>query len=296
MGALGTVHGRRSNGETFPIEAAISQTTVGGRKFYTAILRDVTERIQAETRVQQLNAGLEQRVKERTAELEAANHELHAFDYSISHDLRAPLNRIRGFAAALLEEYSERLGPEGADLAKRIHASGESMDRLITDMLALSTIARGDVHRSDVDLSALARGILESFERAEPSRAVETLVAPDCRAEADPGLMRIALENLLGNAWKFTSRRDVARIEFGWVVESGEKRFFVRDNGAGFDLARAGQLFEPFRRMHSQSEFRGTGIGLATVQRIFRRHGGRIWAESAVDRGATFWFTTSPGE
>jgi PAS domain S-box-containing protein len=294
MGALGMVYGLRSDGERFPLEAAISHVTVGGEKFYTAILRDVTEREHAERGLEHANADLERRVLERTAELQAANHELEAFDYSISHDLRAPLHRIAGFGDALLEGYGERLGPDGRDLARRIQASGESMENLITDLLSLSMVSRGEVIRADVDLSAMARGILESYHRAEPARQVEASIAPGVRAHADPGLMRVVLENLLANAWKFTSHRAVGRIEFGCVAAAGEARFFVRDDGAGFDSVRSGKLFEPFRRLHSQSEFPGTGIGLATVQRIIRRHGGRIWAESAVGEGATFWFTTLP--
>jgi PAS domain S-box-containing protein len=295
MGALGTVHGLRASGEVFPVEAAISQVAIGGRSFYTAILRDVSERKRAEREVQELNADLEERVRARTAQLEAAVRELHAFDYSISHDLRAPVNRIRGFTEALADSFGEPLGPEGRELLDRVRGAAESMDQLITDMLALSTISRGDVHRSDVDMSTLAHNVLASFQRADPTRQVELSVAPGIRVEADPGLMRIALENLLGNAWKFTSKKEeAAQIQLGRVEEAGEERLFVRDNGAGFDPAKARQLFEPFRRMHSQAEFGGTGIGLATVQRIVWRHGGRIWAQSAVGEGATFWFTLAP--
>ena len=294
MGSIGTVYGVRAGGEQFPLEAAISQVSVAGQTFHTAILRDITERMRAAQDVQQLNADLERRVLERTAELEAANHELEAFDYSISHDLRAPLNRIRGFGDALVKGFAGQLPEEGKDLVRRIQASGESMDRLVTDLLSLSMIARGELHRTDADLSAKARNILDTLQLTEPERRVEIVVAPGVRARADPGLMRIALENLLANAWKFTSRRNDARIEFGCDREGGESRYYVRDNGAGFDPALAGKLFQPFRRLHTQSEFPGTGVGLATVQRIIRRHGGRVFAEGSVGRGATLGFTVSP--
>jgi signal transduction histidine kinase len=209
----------------------------------------------------------------------------------MSHDLRAPLNRIRSFGDALVEGFADGLPAEGKDLVKRIQASGEDVDRLVTAMQSLATIARGEVDRSDVDLSAMARGILDSFRRAEPGRHVQIVVQPDLRAPADHALLRLALENLFANAWMFTSRRDEARIEFGCDLGSGAPCYFVRDNGAGFDAAMAGKLFQPFRRLHAQDEFPGTGIGLAIVQRIVRRHGGWVWAQGAVGEGATFHFT-----
>jgi PAS domain S-box-containing protein len=290
---LRTVHGLRANGEKFPIEAAISQAEVGGEKFYTAILRDISERKRAEEAVRVLNANLERRVAERTAELESVNRELESFDYSISHDLRAPLDRICGFSEALLDDVACEISPQTRDFLGRIQASAASMDQLVTDLLSLSTLSRGELHRSDVDLSAIARGALAALQGTAPDRDVKTVVASGVRADADPGLMRVVLENLLGNAWKFTSRREGAQIEFGSDLDDGVPRFFVRDNGAGFDAAFAGKLFEPFRRLHSQKEFQGTGIGLATVQRIVRRHGGRAWAEGAVGKGATIFFTLS---
>ncbi len=293
LGTLRTIHGLRANGEEFPLEIAISQVEVGGEKSYTAILRDITERKLAEEAIGALNANLERRVAERTAELVAINHELESFDYSISHDLRAPIDRIRGFSEAVLEDADSRIKPRTRDYLGRIQASAASMDQLVTDILSLSTLSRGELHRTDVDLSATARDILEILQRTAPDRDVEIAVASGIRADADPGLMRVVLENLLGNAWKFTSKREGARIEFGCDLEHGTPRFFVRDDGAGFDAAFGAKLFDPFFRLHTQGEFEGTGIGLATVQRIVRRHGGRTWAEGAVGRGATIFFSLS---
>jgi PAS domain S-box-containing protein len=295
MGALGTVYGLRANGEQFPLEAAISQIEVGNEKFYTAILRDITRRKRAAEALRQLNEDLEHRVAERTTELEVAIRELEAFDYTISHDLRAPLNRIRGFSQALLEHCGKTLDPEGHDFLQRITASGDSMDQLVTDLLSLSTLARGEIHRTSVDLGLMASGILDNLQRLEPGRNVHAVVRQPVDANADPGLVRIVLENLLGNAWKFTARRPDARIEFGCEDGIETARFFVRDNGAGFDAQFADKLFEPFRRLHAQSDYKGTGIGLATVQRIARRHGGRAWAEGAIGQGATIYFTLGLG-
>jgi PAS domain S-box-containing protein len=254
---------------------------------------DITERKLAEETVRALNMDLERRVADRTAELEAVNRELESFDYSISHDLRAPINRICGFSEELLADAPE-INPQTRDLLGRIQASAVSMDQLVSDLLSLSTLSRGELQCADVDLSTLARSALEALQGTAPDRKVKLIVASGVRAVGDPGLIRIVLANLLGNAWKFTSRREGAQIEFGTDLDNGAPRFFVRDNGAGFDMAFAGKLFEPFRRLHAQSEFKGTGIGLATVERVVRRHGGRVWAEGAVGRGATIYFTLSP--
>ena len=281
---------RRKDGSIFTAEVVAAQMPDGSPM---GMIRDITERLRAQEALRELNASLERRVAERTAELEAANRELETFDYSISHDLRAPVNRVRGFSTALLEEFGPRLDPKVADYVKRIQVSANSMERLVDDLLSLATVSRAEVKRSSVDLSTLARDIVETLKTNEPTRDLELIVADDIRAHADPGLMRIVLDNLLGNAWKFTSRRSGARIEFGRDREGGETRYFVRDNGAGFDSESAGKLFEPFRRLHSKSDFPGTGIGLATVQRVISRHGGRVWAEGAVGQGAVIFFTLS---
>jgi signal transduction histidine kinase/CheY-like chemotaxis protein len=248
----------------------------------------------SELRFRQLATGLERRVVERTAELQAANEELAAFDYSISHDLRAPLNRIDGFCAMLGDKYGDKLDERGRDLLARIADAGRNMGQLVGDLFSLSTVARGELQRADVDLSALSEAIVATLRAAEPGRTVRFEAQAGMSARADPGLLRAVLENLLGNAWKFTRRNAAARIEVGCLRRGGELVYSVRDNGVGFDPANAEKLFTPFQRLHSHGDFEGTGIGLATVQRIVRRHGGRVWAEAAVDRGATFYFTLDP--
>ena len=245
----------------------------------------------AEEEVLNLNAGLERRVKERTAELEAANRELEAFDYSISHDLRAPIRHVEGFSAMLLEEYGDKLDDHGRRCIQRIQGAAHRMERLVGDLLALSRVVRGEINCKEFDLSALAAQVFADLQQVEPERDIDCVVAQDLTARADAGLLRIVLENLVGNARKFTVKRSGAKIEFGGAAIEGVPTFFVRDNGAGFDAAYADKLFAPFQRLHSQSEFSGTGVGLATVRRIITRHGGQVWAEGVVNHGATIHFT-----
>src|SRR5581483_8874320 len=233
------------------------------------------ERICAQEAVASLQSDLERRVQERTEQLSAANQELEAFCYSVSHDLRAPLRAISGFTRMLAGTNEDHLDEEGRDCLNRVIQSSREMDRLIEDLLHLSRISRGDMHRQLVDISAMARAIAGNLQAAEPSRSVEISIAPGLTAQGDARLLRIALENLLNNAWKFTGRKQVARIELGRESTKEGPAYFVRDNGAGFEMEYSGKLFMPFQRLHTTAEFPGHGIGLATVQRIVNRHGGR---------------------
>lgn len=251
----------------------------------------IMARRQAEDDLRLLNLELEQRVQERTAQLEAANRELEAFSYSVSHDLRAPLRGIDGWSLAFLEDYGDGLDDQGRSYLDWVRAETQRMGQLIDDMLSLSRVSRGEMRREPVDLSALVQNIAGKLRQTEPERQVEFTIQPGLAVTGDPRLLEMALFNLLENAWKFTGKQPAARIEFGGMEQDGEPVFFFRDNGSGFDMAYASNLFGAFQRLHQDLEFPGTGIGLATVQRVIDRHGGRIWAEAAVDQGATFYFT-----
>jgi PAS domain S-box-containing protein len=269
----------------------IERDEQGRATHYQGIVIDITERKRAAEKVRRLNEELEMRVARRTRELEAANRELEAFAYSVSHDLRGPLRSIDGFSHAVIEDHGEALGADGLHSLNRVRSSVQRLGRLIDDLLRLSRVTRKELESEAVHLSDMARTIAEEMRQHDPDREVDLVIASDIVVRGDRHLLGVALENLLANAWKFTAHRARARIEFGVHASAGEAVLYVRDNGVGFDPEYSDKLFKPFERLHSAGEFDGTGIGLATVQRVIARHGGRVWAEGEVDSGATFYFT-----
>jgi signal transduction histidine kinase len=275
------------NGMLAEIERRTSELEMSNQK----LAREIAERRRSEQEIARLNRELEDRVHQRTAQLESANRELEAFCSAVSHDLRAPLRGIDGFSQALLEDFSKNIPEEGHRYLARIRAAAQRMGQLIEDLLNLSRVSRDALDRGTVDLGEISKQVISDLRQRDPKRSIEIVIGDEMTARADQRLLRAALENLIANAWKFTSNSETPRIEIGVLRDSESASFFVRDNGAGFDMAYYDKLFGAFQRLHTAQEFPGTGIGLATVQRIVQRHGGRIWADSQVGKGAVFFFT-----
>jgi PAS domain S-box-containing protein len=292
IGASRPLTGLRSSGEEFPIEASISRMSISGRPVDTVIMRDITDRLQSEAQLQRLYSELEQRVQQRTAELEAANHELESFSYSVSHDLRAPVRHIAGFVNMLEEGGEGQFSEQQKRYLSRISAASERMGRLIDDLLSFSRTSRTELRLARVDMRVSAQRALDELAPEMAGRSVRVTIGELPVVHADSALLHLVWVNLLSNAIKYTAPRAQAVIELGTRPgRRDEVIFFMRDNGVGFDPEYADNLFGVFQRLHTQTQFEGTGVGLATVQRIVHRHGGKVWAEGAVDQGATFYFS-----
>jgi PAS domain S-box-containing protein len=294
----------RADGSRIDVEVVSLPFDYEGKPAALSIVHDLTARKAVERATQRLNAELEDRVGRRTAALKRANEDLEAFSYTVAHDLRAPLRRVNGFAALLEESLGDAMPGDSRTLLSRIVDGGNTMDRLIEGMLEIARLGRTDLRPENIDLAALARGVAAELRERDPQRTVEFIIPPAIPVRADPRLIRGVLENLLGNAWKFTSSHAEARIEVGMLdpatqprdalgepVPPGLRACYVRDDGAGFDARYIDKLFGNFQRLHDNNEFPGTGIGLASVKRVIVNHGGSVWAEGAVEQGATFYFT-----
>jgi len=286
-----TIH-KHKNGDLIPVEISLSYVQSAGEPGrFVAIVADITERKRIEEELDRHREHLEELVDERTTELHAVNKELETFSYSVSHDLRAPLRSIDGFSTALLDDYSDRIDKEGQDYLLRVRKSAQTMSDLIDDLLELSRLTRSEFKREIVDMSAMSSEALNELAAEEPEREVDVRIEDGISASGDRRLLKVMMDNLVGNAWKYTAKKEKPEIEFGQIDKNGERIYYVRDNGAGFDMKYADKLFGAFQRLHSAKDFPGTGVGLAIVQRIVNRHGGRMWAEAEPDHGATFYFS-----
>ena len=294
--AAGTWRHRKKDGTIIAVEITSHSLEWGDRPAEVVLAHDVTELLRTQAELQRLTIELEQLVAERTAELQQVNRELEAFSYSVSHDLQAPLRHIEGFSQALREDCADRLDERGLRHLERIGGATRRMGQLIEALLQLAQLSRSELKRESVNLSGIVAQFAEELRQSQPERPVEFRIAEGVTVPGDPRLLRLVIENLLRNAWKFTGKQDTAIIEFGTERRGGEPAYFIRDNGVGFDMAFAARLFTPFQRLHSEAEFAGSGIGLATVQRIIHRHGGRVWAEGVRGGGATFSFTLGGGQ
>ena len=290
MGVGLDLSAQTKSGETVPVEVALSPLQTQQGLLITASIRDVSKRKKVEEELANYRDHLEDLVAERTAALSAANKELQEFSYTISHDLRAPLRSIDGFSLALMEDYQSHLPEPAIAYLQRIRHAAQRMGILIDEVLELARVSRCELNKNLVNLNKLVKDIIADLQLSEPTRNVKIQVGKNLYAKADENLLRVVLENLLDNAWKFTSRQEHSEITLDKIQTPKEKIFFIRDNGVGLDMQYANKLFGPFQRLHSDKEFPGTGVGLATVQRIIQRHGGRIWVESELKKGTTFYF------